>query len=274
MAASRGWDCHPALTKRMFRRIVGMLKLVSAKVFRTWVEESDSKFYCELCDKQYVRHQQFDNHINSYDHHHKQRLKDLKQREFYRALGCRRQRKRREKRVAIVQRRLQQQEERKTEECAPGSGPMFRSTTVAVNPVSQTRRENNWVDMYKGSSALETNSQIPLIEPFLPVDPALDPGRLSNRELMCEQLETKDAATTATVKPCIIRRTPLDCSDLKNTTVLPHYTITTNAGMGAEKTNALNATTRRRFNKIPWAHNHRHGREKNKCFERHNKKTF
>lgn len=40
---------------------------------------------------------------------------------------------------------------------APGSGPMFRSTTVAVNPVSQTRRENNWVDMYKGSSALETS---------------------------------------------------------------------------------------------------------------------
>lgn len=88
------------------------------------------------------------------------------------------------------------------------------------------------------------------------MDPALDPGRLSNRELMCEQLETKDAATTATVKPCIIRRTPLDCSDLKNTTVLPHYTITTNAGMDAEKTNALNDTTRRRFNKIPWAHNH------------------
>lgn len=35
-------------------------------------EEGDSSFYCELCDKQYVRHQQFDNHINSYDHHHKQ----------------------------------------------------------------------------------------------------------------------------------------------------------------------------------------------------------
>lgn len=35
-------------------------------------EEGDSRFYCELCDKQYVRHQQYDNHINSYDHHHKQ----------------------------------------------------------------------------------------------------------------------------------------------------------------------------------------------------------
>ena len=29
-------------------------------------------FYCELCDKQYFKHTDFDNHINSYDHAHKQ----------------------------------------------------------------------------------------------------------------------------------------------------------------------------------------------------------
>ncbi|XP_033978495.1 zinc finger protein 804A-like [Trematomus bernacchii] len=61
-------------------------------------EEGDSSFYCELCDKQYERHQQYDNHINSYDHHHRQRLKELKQREFFRSLACRRTRKRREER--------------------------------------------------------------------------------------------------------------------------------------------------------------------------------
>ncbi|XP_051574901.1 zinc finger protein 804B-like [Myxocyprinus asiaticus] len=43
-----------------------------------------ANFYCELCDKQYHKHQEFDNHINSYDHAHKQRLKELKQREFAR----------------------------------------------------------------------------------------------------------------------------------------------------------------------------------------------
>ncbi|KAI4786403.1 hypothetical protein KUCAC02_037141, partial [Chaenocephalus aceratus] len=31
-----------------------------------------SSFYCELCDKQYERHPQYDNHVNSYDHHHRQ----------------------------------------------------------------------------------------------------------------------------------------------------------------------------------------------------------
>ncbi|KAM4600359.1 uncharacterized protein znf804b [Polymixia lowei] len=48
------------------------------------VEDLKALFYCELCDKQYLRHQEFDNHINSYDHAHKQRLKELKHREFVR----------------------------------------------------------------------------------------------------------------------------------------------------------------------------------------------
>ena len=29
-------------------------------------------FYCELCDKQYTKYSEFDNHINSYSHAHKQ----------------------------------------------------------------------------------------------------------------------------------------------------------------------------------------------------------
>ncbi|MCJ8745568.1 hypothetical protein PDJAM_G00131660 [Pangasius djambal] len=48
------------------------------------LENLKANFYCELCDKQYNKHQEFDNHINSYDHAHKQRLKELKQREFAR----------------------------------------------------------------------------------------------------------------------------------------------------------------------------------------------
>lgn len=35
-------------------------------------EDLKALFYCELCQKQYLRHQEFDNHINSYDHAHKQ----------------------------------------------------------------------------------------------------------------------------------------------------------------------------------------------------------
>ncbi|KAL6102188.1 znf804a [Pungitius sinensis] len=141
-------------------------------------EEGDSSFYCELCDKQYVRHQQYDNHINSHDHHHKQRLKELKQREFYRALSCRRQRRRREeKREERALRRLRKHEERRTGECAPGSGPMFRSTTVAVEPANQTKPEfvQDWdgVHYAGGGGALGTKPQTQLTRPSLPLDPAL-----------------------------------------------------------------------------------------------------
>ncbi|CAL8247153.1 unnamed protein product [Lota lota] len=48
------------------------------------LDDLKASFYCDLCDKQYLRHQEFDNHINSYDHAHKQRLKELKHREFAR----------------------------------------------------------------------------------------------------------------------------------------------------------------------------------------------
>lgn len=96
------------------------------------LEELRANFYCELCDKQYQKHQEFDNHINSYDHAHKQRLKDLKQREFARNVSSRSRKDERKQERAL--RRLHElAEQRRQPECAPGSGPMFRTTTVAVD---------------------------------------------------------------------------------------------------------------------------------------------
>ncbi|XP_053555945.1 G patch domain-containing protein 8 [Bombina bombina] len=96
------------------------------------LEELRANFYCELCDKQYQKHQEFDNHINSYDHAHKQRLKDLKQREFARNVSSR-SRKDERKQEKALKRLLELAEQRKIAESAPGSGPMFKATTVAVD---------------------------------------------------------------------------------------------------------------------------------------------
>ncbi|NXR57274.1 GPTC8 protein, partial [Rhadina sibilatrix] len=96
------------------------------------LEDLRANFYCELCDKQYQKHQEFDNHINSYDHAHKQRLKDLKQREFARNVSSRSRKDERKQEKAL--RRLHElAEQRRQPDCAPGSGPMFRTTTVAVD---------------------------------------------------------------------------------------------------------------------------------------------
>ncbi|KAJ3367200.1 hypothetical protein GGF31_007697 [Allomyces arbusculus] len=38
-------------------------------------------FYCVLCDKQYAKVAEFENHLSSYDHHHRKRLKALRESE-------------------------------------------------------------------------------------------------------------------------------------------------------------------------------------------------
>ncbi|XP_075464988.1 zinc finger protein 804A [Ascaphus truei] len=95
------------------------------------LEDLKANFYCELCDKQYYKHQEFDNHINSYDHAHKQRLKDLKQREFARNVTSK-LRKDERKQEKSLQRLHKLAELKRESTCAPGSGPMFKSTTVTV----------------------------------------------------------------------------------------------------------------------------------------------
>ncbi|XP_077415046.1 G patch domain-containing protein 8 isoform X2 [Vanacampus margaritifer] len=96
------------------------------------LEDLRANFYCELCDKQYTKHQEFDNHINSYDHAHKQRLKELKQREFARNVSSR-SRKGGKKKEKMLRRLHELAEQRKQQDRTPGSGPMFKTTTVALD---------------------------------------------------------------------------------------------------------------------------------------------
>ncbi|XP_075322776.1 uncharacterized protein znf804b [Odontesthes bonariensis] len=99
------------------------------------VEDLKSLFYCELCDKQYLRHQEFDNHINSYDHAHKQRLKELKHREFVRNVASKSWKDQRKQEKAL--RRLHQLAElqQETQQVPRRSYGLRR----AVRAVSQQR---------------------------------------------------------------------------------------------------------------------------------------
>ncbi|XP_067909354.1 G patch domain-containing protein 8 [Heterodontus francisci] len=132
------------------------------------LEDLKANFYCELCDKQYHKHQEFDNHINSYDHAHKQRLKELKQREFARNVASR-SRKDEKKQEKALKRLHQLAELRKQSECAPGSGPMFKPTTVAIDNRSKraaagsiakgrdSGRKSNTRASFKKEEALKKN---------------------------------------------------------------------------------------------------------------------
>ncbi|XP_060051691.1 zinc finger protein 804B [Erinaceus europaeus] len=95
------------------------------------LEDVKANFYCELCDKQYHKHQEFDNHINSYDHAHKQRLKELKQREFARNVASKSWKD--EKKQERALKRLHQLAElRQQTENVSGSGPAYKASRVVI----------------------------------------------------------------------------------------------------------------------------------------------
>eukprot|EP00742_Colponemidia_sp_Colp-10_P007839 GILJ01008453.1.p1 GENE.GILJ01008453.1~~GILJ01008453.1.p1 ORF type:complete len:308 (+),score=59.44 GILJ01008453.1:60-983(+) len=52
-------------------------KVDKEMAIKTEIATTLREFYCELCDKQYKKVKEFENHLSSYDHHHKKRLKDL-----------------------------------------------------------------------------------------------------------------------------------------------------------------------------------------------------
>ncbi|XP_043855500.1 G patch domain-containing protein 8 isoform X1 [Dromiciops gliroides] len=138
------------------------------------LEDLRANFYCELCDKQYQKHQEFDNHINSYDHAHKQRLKDLKQREFARNVSSR-SRKDEKKQEKALRRLHELAEQRKQAECALGSGPMFRPTTVAVDEEGEDDKDESTASSGMGASAssgLSTEFTTDKGGPFTSVQPS------------------------------------------------------------------------------------------------------
>ncbi|XP_028718242.1 zinc finger protein 804B [Peromyscus leucopus] len=95
------------------------------------LEDAKANFYCELCDKQYHKHQEFDNHINSYDHAHKQRLKELKQREFARNVASKSWKDEKKQEKAL--KRLHQLAElRQQSECVSGNGPAYKAPRIAM----------------------------------------------------------------------------------------------------------------------------------------------
>ncbi|KAK1214732.1 Z804B protein, partial [Pygoscelis papua] len=106
------------------------------------LEDVKANFYCELCDKQYHKHQEFDNHINSYDHAHKQRLKDLKQREFARNVASKSWKDEKKQEKAL--KRLHQLAELRKH--ITGSGPLLKAPRL----VMEKQQAPDSIFLYKG----------------------------------------------------------------------------------------------------------------------------
>ncbi|NWH94684.1 Z804B protein, partial [Aegithalos caudatus] len=107
------------------------------------LEDVKANFYCELCDKQYHKHHEFDNHINSYDHAHKQRLKDLKQREFARNVASKSWKDEKKQEKAL--KRLHQLAELRKH--ITGSGPLLKAPRLVL----EKQQSPDGIFLYKGS---------------------------------------------------------------------------------------------------------------------------
>ncbi|CAI8054698.1 G patch domain-containing protein 8 [Geodia barretti] len=102
--------------------------------------EMNKSFYCDLCDKQYFKYSEYDNHLNSYDHHHRQRLKDLKQWEAGRRFGGHREEEEKKKlraayEVAMEKAYMRQRQSRR--KTAPGFKPISGGSTTFQRPTPE-----------------------------------------------------------------------------------------------------------------------------------------
>lgn len=67
-----------------------------AEAIKANLKEVRKVFLCELCNKQYTKVSEYDNHLSSYDHHHTKRLKELREREKAQKRGGKKKRAKKE----------------------------------------------------------------------------------------------------------------------------------------------------------------------------------
>ena len=105
------------------------------------VKEIISIFRCDICDKQYTTDEQYQEHLNSYDHHHKKRFDDYKREEKARQSGGssaeerqRKEQKRMEKEMAARASALQAAVAARSQASHPAAPPAHTHTHSAAQP--------------------------------------------------------------------------------------------------------------------------------------------
>ncbi|KAJ8658449.1 hypothetical protein O0I10_005802 [Lichtheimia ornata] len=98
-------------------------------------------FYCELCDKQYSKIAEYEQHLQSYDHHHKKRFKDMKESTRKSGFARSEQDKRRERERKREERELKRMHEAMLQRA--GGGGAKSSTSHDTTTTTTTTRSNN-----------------------------------------------------------------------------------------------------------------------------------
>jgi uncharacterized protein (UPF0297 family) len=77
-AQRRALDSEKQLEETEEEKLKRQMDTLKKEEVKNDIKEILRAFYCELCDKQYSKISEYEQHLQSYDHHHKKRFKDMR----------------------------------------------------------------------------------------------------------------------------------------------------------------------------------------------------
>jgi hypothetical protein len=178
-------------------------------------------YRCDLCDKQYVKYSEYDNHLNSYDHHHRQRLKELHQLDKGRKLSSHKKSEEiQEKKASIrmvVKERAQMKAERYHQRKEGGDGPGFRPIGAqrnkgSVQPINSSQESHVAI-----ASALRKRAAEEIVESEKKI--ADKKARLAKYGVKFQSagvlatISDKDRPSMSSYQSTILNATPVDKTD-------------------------------------------------------------
>lgn len=127
------------------------------------VTEINKVFYCDICSKQYTQALQYDQHLSSYDHHHKKRLAEMNKqaRAMKKGFGKKdNKKKKEERREQEMLKRITEEANRKAAAAAAASGP--------PRPSDSQQSSAGWAPVPVGAPPLPAGSPAPPPAPPMP----------------------------------------------------------------------------------------------------------
>ncbi|KAI9308186.1 hypothetical protein BJ944DRAFT_260741 [Cunninghamella echinulata] len=110
-AKRKALDSEKQLEETMEDKLLRQSKVLKKQEIQEELKQVKSAFYCELCDKQYSKVSEYDQHLQSYDHHHKKRFKDMKESAKKSAIGQSEKEKKRERERRREEKELKRMQE-------------------------------------------------------------------------------------------------------------------------------------------------------------------
>ncbi|KAG1151619.1 hypothetical protein G6F37_004900 [Rhizopus arrhizus] len=138
------------------------------------LEQVKRVFYCELCDKQYNKISEYEQHLQSYDHHHKKRFKDMKETTRNSALKQLEKEKRlnrEKKREEREMKRMQEAIQKKLGE-AKSPAPAALPLASVVKVPSTSENKGGWSSVPVSSSTGGGWTSVSGSSSFKPIDEA------------------------------------------------------------------------------------------------------